>query len=223
MIQRMAPSQVETDLPVRNVMEATWRVLQRYGCHNTVIDVPRGRVQGAKGASLMTYGKNYNVDFYSSANGHTLIISIEEAMQGSIDFGKKKREIAKIADEIVEELGRTSDIPLETPLPVDSSNPVLPIASPTGGPINFSSGNPIYGASSLVKRGTGILIYGLLGVSCCQIAAPFALIYGIGALREYKKGDPGDKPIVWIGTILGGVGVLILAARIAVIVSNAAS
>jgi len=221
MIQRIAPSQIETDLPLRNAMEACWHAFQRYGIQGSVIDMAAGKVQGFKGASLSSYGQTFTAQFEVTPYGHRITVKIEDWMQGNIDFGKKKREIAKIADSIAGELQVAPTIANDTPRPVELAKPISPIAAPTGGPLIMGSSGPAYGTASPPKRGTGILIYGLLGVSCCQIAAPFALVYGLQALKKYKTEDGGDRGMVLTGTILGGIGVLILIARIAIIASSA--
>jgi hypothetical protein len=62
-------------------------------------------------------------------------------------------------------------------------------------------------------EGTKILILGILGVTLCQILAPFAWIVGNRVLREIDQSNgmmTGNRGLVVAGRILGIVGTVIL-------------
>jgi hypothetical protein len=62
-------------------------------------------------------------------------------------------------------------------------------------------------------EGTKILILGILGVTLCNILAPFAWIVGNRVLREIDQSNgmmAGNRGLVVAGRILGIVGTVLL-------------
>ncbi len=208
-LQRLSPTQILTDVPLEAAREAVWYGLRDAGVSNVVIDRDKNVVVGSTGASLSTYGQNITATLVTRAEGVSITLKSEAQVQGSIDFGKSKRHAKSVADAVENSL-RQGERPREA---VVETGPLAPIAAPTGELATGASG-PIYGVALPPKRGTVVLIYGLLGISCCQIAAPFAWFYGSRALREYGVSDPGDKTIVRIGWVLGILGTIVLVARL---------
>jgi hypothetical protein len=221
-IQRLSPTEILASVPLEEAREMVWHGLRDAGIPNLLIDTNKNVVVGSTGANLSTYGQNITATLTSTADGTLIAVKSEAQVQGSIDFGKSKRQAQSLSEAIENSLRQGQRY---TPPAVDlaPTSPVAPIASPFDVPSNEMGGfaGPVYGTAMPPKRGTAILIYGLLGISCCQIAAPFALIYGRKALKEYGNTDPGDKSMVRIGWILGIIGCVILLLRISLIFVSA--
>lgn len=64
------------------------------------------------------------------------------------------------------------------------------------------------------KKGNTVLTLGIIGLCCCQFAAPAAWVQGNNALAEYGDEDPGDRGLVQTGRILGMIGTGILALSV---------
>jgi len=172
-LQRLSPTQILTDAPLETTREAVWYGLRDAGATGVLIDNDRKVVVGSTGANLGTYGQNIIATLEERADGTLITLKSEALVQGSIDFGKSKRHAKGLADAVENSLRqgeRPRTVPVETA-------PAAPIAAPTGELQSGASG-PIYGVALPPKRGTVVLIYALLGISCCQIAAPFAWFYG---------------------------------------------
>ena len=61
-----------------------------------------------------------------------------------------------------------------------------------------------------------LLVYGLLGMACCQILSPFTVGYSLGALKDYRvNGDPGDRGLVVAALVCGVIGCLLFVGGIA--------
>ena len=208
-ISRPAPNQILIDAPLETTREAVWYGLRDADVNGVLIDNDRKVVVGSTGANLGTYGQNITATLEERADGILITLKSEAQVQGSIDFGKSKRHAKSLADAVETSL-RGGERPREA---VVETGPLAPIAAPTGELQSGPSG-PIYGVAMPPKRGTSILIYGLLGISCCQIAGPFAWVYGAKALKEYGDKDPGDKTLVRIGWILGIIGTILLLGRL---------
>lgn len=208
---RVSPVEILTDGPIEKVRELIWYGLLDAGVRECVIDVERNVVVGSTGANLSTYGQAITARLESQTDGTLITVRSEAQVQGTIDFGKSKRQAKGMADAIENSLRQG---PREAPaVELTPATPLAPIADPSGITTPVGSG-PMYGTAMPPKRGTAILVYGLLGVSCCQIAGPLAWYYGGKALKEYGATDPGDKTMVRIGWVLGIIGTLILLLRI---------
>jgi hypothetical protein len=216
-IQRLSPTEILVTQQPEEVREMVWHGLRDAGIANLLIDPNKNIVVGSTGANLSTYGQNITATLTATADGTLIAVKSEAQIQGSIDFGKSKRQAQSLSEAIESSLRQGQRY---TPPPVELSktSPVAPIASPFDAPASgMEVTGPVYGAATAPKRGTAVLIYGLLGISCCQIAAPFAFFYGRKALKEYGDTDPGDKTMVRIGWVLGIIGCVILLLRLSLI------
>lgn len=108
------------------------------------------------------------------------------------------------------------------PSPVAPAAPTPPMVAPIAAPGAPQVENrlPSYGAIMPAKQGTTLMIYGVLGILCCQILAPFTIYYSTKALKSYGDVDPGDKNLVVIARILGVIGCLFLIGRIFLLASS---
>lgn len=61
-------------------------------------------------------------------------------------------------------------------------------------------------------KATTSLILGILSVLVCPGTAPFAVAYGVGALKEAndRPDQGGRKVMAWCGIVTGGIGVAVL-------------
>ena len=231
--QRLSFNQIQIDLPLDAAREATWRAFVEARVSTPVIDRAQNIVQGTTGDGVLTAMRQSVARFEERPEG--TLVSIESKAQMGGEFGGGKKQAKKLTDAVEAIFARTAsstndaatnrsstpvsfDKPIE--IPVAAQMP-LPIAAPTGPVRTGASGDPLYGVAGPGKRGSTILVYGLLGVTCCQIAAPFAVWYGIVSLKAYKeKGDPGDRGMVIAGLVLGILGCLVIPVRILLAVSN---
>lgn len=210
-IQRLSPVEILADGPIEQIRELIWYGLRDAGVRECIIDTNRNVVVGSTGANLTTYGQAITATLENRADGTHISVRSEAQVQGTIDFGKSKRQSQAMADSIEKFLRQG---PREaSPVELTPATPIAPIADPSGMTTPAGTG-PMYGTAMPPKRGTAVLVYGLLGVTCCQIAGPFAWYYGGKALKEYGVNDPGDKTMVRIGWVLGIIGTLILLLRI---------
>ena len=115
--------------------------------------------------------------------------------------------------------------PLPQPVTPQSVAPRAPMAAPIAAPGAPQIGErmPSYGAVMPTKQGTTLIIYGVLGMLCCQILAPFTVYYATKALKTYGELDPGDKNLVVIARILGVIGTIFLVLRLLTWIGSAVS
>lgn len=112
------------------------------------------------------------------------------------------------------ELEKTPELPPFPP--VSPLPPVAPMVAPIAAPgaPQMDGRVPSYGAILPAKQGTTLIVYGVLGMLCCQILAPFTVYYSTKALKTYGDLDPGDKTLVKAARILGIIGCIFLVLRV---------
>lgn len=212
-MQRINAHQFVSSDPPEAIFQASWQILSQHGLKNPIIDAQKGVVTATTRANLGSYGETVTVQVEARAEGHLVSVFCVPNMGGTVDFGAAKRKAAGFSGQIEALLSSGfQSAPLPAPQAGDFS---APIASPFGSPAPSNPyGGPIYGVAPPIMRGAGVLTYGIFGLICCPIAAPFALFYGIKALKDYGSTDPGDKTQVLVGTVLGGLGMLNLGLQI---------
>lgn len=222
---RPTPQQILTDLPLEAAREATWQGFKEAGVKEPIIDRDQNLVVGTSGDGVLQAARVAQANFESQVGGTLIRFASRPIMGGVIESqGAKTKKAAKLADAVEKVMARgwtrmpdsTSPFAGEAP-PAPIGN--APIAAP-GAPV-APSGDPIYGGAMPAKQGTTLLIYGLLGMICCQILAPFTWYYSNKALQSYGDLDPGDKSTVKIARILGIIGCLFLVGRIVLLVASA--
>ena len=107
-----------------------------------------------------------------------------------------------------------SDQPPENP-PPSPQGPSQPRQNPyhpyTGAPGYSATGVPQWAPDH--PDSTTVLILGILGISVCQVIAPFAWVKGARVKREIEEsgGKLGGRSHVQLGYVLGIVGSVLLA------------
>ena len=218
---RPTPQQVLTSLSLEAARESAWQALRESNVQTPVIDREQSIVTGTTGDGFVQATRQVVVSFQTQSDGATLItVASKPVMAGSIDLGGAKSRARKIADAIEKVVARggirapDSTSPFAGPgeVPADPYAPAAPIAAP-GAPV-VPQGGPIYARAMPAKQGTTLIIYAILGLTCCPIAAPFAWYYAAQALRNYGALDPGDRSTVVIARILGIVGCVLGLGRL---------
>lgn len=208
-MQRLAPDQISTSLPLEAAREATWRVLAQMGLSDVLIDRDKNLVTGSSGATWKSNGETVTAHFREEAGGTLITVKAQTHFGGKLDFGKLKRRNKKIADAI--EGALTTAPATLAPQPQSALASVAPIAAPSG-ESSYVLGAPLYGTAMPAKRGNLIMIYAVLGLVLVHILSPVAWIYAHKTLKDYGDLDPGDKKQVKIGRIIGIVGTVVLLA-----------
>ncbi len=217
--QRISPSEVLVMAPVEQVREATWYALRESRVAFPIIDVEQSVVSGSTGDGVLTVARSVTAQLIPQAQGTSVVFQSKAVLGGTIDWGAGKKAARKLADtmERILSSGFTPTGPTEYQAPVvGNAPPPIALATGSGGNAPFvASDRPIYGRMLAPKRGATLLSYGVLGVLCCQFLSIFTVIYGFGALRDYKeKGDPGDRGLVIAGLCLGCLGCVVLVLNI---------
>ncbi len=216
---RPTPQQVLTDLPLDAAREATWQGFKDAGVKSPVIDGEQSVVVGTTGDGVLQAARGVRATFSAEMGGTLISLESKPIMGGVIEARRVKlKQAAKVADAVekVIERGwerRPTSHEMGAPMPAMPA----PIAAP-GAPVAAMTGDPFYGQVLPHKQGTTLIIYGVLGLFCCQILAPFTWYYCNVALRSYGDIDPGDKSLVKVARILGIIGCLFLIGRIALLV-----
>ncbi len=214
--QRISPTELLVDAPIEAMREATWHALREERVREPMIDAQKNAVFGSTGDGVITGARRVTAQLMPTPQGTSVVFQSKAVLGGTIDFGAGVKASKKLADALERVLssGFASSGSMGVP---ETTNMVAapPIASATENAAFVPSGGPIYGEMRAPKQGTTLLIYGFLGMICCQILAPFTIAYSIGALRSYKaKGDPGDKGLVIASLVLGILGCLLIVGRI---------
>lgn len=218
---RPTPQQVLTDLALEAAREATWQGFREAGVKEPLIDRDKNVVAGTTGDGVLQASRLALATFEVQGLGTLITFESKPIMGGVVEAGGVKRKQAKkLADAVEKVIERGWTRVPEAPLGSEMVAPVAPIASP-GAPLGPVAGEPVYGGMLPAKQGTTLIIYGVLGLFCCQILAPFTWYCSNQALKKYGDIDPGDKSIVKIARILGIVGCLFLVGRILVMVASA--
>ena len=221
--QRISPNELLVNGPIEAVREAAWHALREERVREPLIDAEKNVVVGSTGDGVITGARTVTGQLTPLAEGTSVVFQSKAVLGGTIDFGAGRKATKKLADALERVLNSGfSSSGAVGPVPAANVYAAPPIAAATGGSVPFvQSGGPIYGRMLAPKRGTTLLVYGFLGMICCQILAPFTIAYSIGALRDYKaKGDPGDKGLVIAGLVLGILGCLLIVGRIFVGVAS---
>ena len=223
---RPTPQQVSTDLSLEAAREVAWQALRESNVQTPVIDREQNIVTGTTGDGFVQATRQIAVNFQARSEGGTLIsVASKPVMAGSIDLGGAKKRARKIADAVEKVIARerapggarASDSPFAGSsatgdLPANPYATAAPIAAP-GAPV-VPQGGPVYARAMPAKQGVTLIVYALLGLTCCPIAAPFAWYYAAQALKSYGALDPGDRSTVAVARILGIVGCVLGVARL---------
>lgn len=220
---RPTPQQILTDLALDAAREATWQGFREAGVKEPLIDREKNVVAGTTGDGVLQAARLALATFEEQSMGTLITFESKPIMGGVVEVGGVKRKQGKKLGDAVEkviERGWTRMPDSLSPFGAERAAPVAPIAAP-GAPIGPVVGEPVYGGMLPAKQGTTLIIYGVLGLFCCQILAPFTWYYSNQALKKYGDIDPGDKSTVKVARILGILGCLFLIGRIVVMAANA--
>ena len=222
---RPTPAQLLCDLPLEAAREATWQGFIEAGVKGPLIDAAQNTVTGTTGDGVLSAARLVRASFQTLAGGTLISLESKPVMGGVMESaGTKTKKAAQVAGAIEAVIGRGwTRIPAsQSPFAAEAPVANAPIAAP-GAPIAplAPSGDPVYGGALPPKQGTTLLVYGILGLVCCQIAAPFTVYYATKALQSYGDLDPGDKSLVKVARILGIIGTLLLVGNIVFLAANA--
>lgn len=218
---RPTPQQVLTDLSLDAAREATWQGFIEAGVKSPVIDGEQSIVVGTTGDGVLIAARGARATFAADAGGVLISFESMPIMGGVVESRKIKLKLAaKLADSVERVIARGwSRRPTASEFPAVAPSGPAPIAPP-GAPVAAMTGNPLYGQALPHKQGTTLIIYGVFGLFCCQILAPFTWYYSNQALKSYGAIDPGDKSTVQIARILGIIGCLFLIGRIFLLIRS---
>jgi hypothetical protein len=206
--QRASPNQVLVLAPIEEMREAAWHALSNARIMSPIIDMEKNLVSGSQGDGILTAARVATARFQARADG-TLVSFESKPVLGGRDIGARGRE-KKLANsfERILSAGYSPSSNHEQPQVPFGSAPIAdPFSTGKVGPI--MTGHPVYGSVLAAKRGMTLLGYGIFSLICCQILVPITFIYGIIALRDYKRqGDPGDKWFVIAGMAISGLALL---------------
>jgi len=214
-VQRLSNSQILTDIPVDSAAESVWYAFEKFGVHNSIIDLKHRVIQGKKPKSLTAYGKIFTAQLEDSPKGLLISLNCKELMGGDIDLFGNRGIRRKLTTYIEEELRSNSVRASEKSVMVGH---IAPIASPKGGPISRSRNEPVYGtvfiddSSILFKHGMLVLFLGFFSVSLFTPLAPFVFGWGMRLFNDYRKLKSNDKSLLFdksllmIGIALSSVG-----------------
>jgi hypothetical protein len=161
---------------------------------NAVIDPDRNIVSGSTGDRFIIAVRIVSATLVETEQGIRVSLASKTAMGRSIDFEPGAKRRAKSAmvwhgrlvpiSPILRRL-KTPDTPrLVAPLPTPPRLSLAEIAPQPPAP-------SAYGHVLAPKRGMTLLVYGLLGMACCQILSPFTVQFYSLALKDYRvNGDP---------------------------------
>ena len=95
--------------------------------------------------------------------------------------------------------------------PYTASHPVASYSPGYSGA--YAPYNPVSGKYTAPHRGAMVLVFGILSVAFCALFGIPAVVMGLHDLREMKQQrmDPSGRGITLAGTIIGGVGIALLA------------
>jgi hypothetical protein len=112
-----------------------------------------------------------------------------------------------------DEAGQAAELPRLRPTRIDDDDDLPP---------NFPRGGPFANPPQTCEDAKTALRLGLIGLFCCALVSPVALIYGIKAINQINNSDgalTGTGQAV-TGIVLGSLGLLFLLLRLALAVSD---